>query len=425
MDLSDKMNSKRKGICEIITIGDELLIGQVVNTNASWMGEQLSLNGQHLQRITSVGDTKPDILDALREAVSRAEFVFITGGLGPTADDITKPVLCEFFGSQLVFNQEAFDQVKALFQRRGMEVSERNKTQAMLPSNCHPIKNENGTAPGMWFEHNNTTIISMPGVPFEMKAMFQNQVIPKVLSMVEHKTILHKTIMTNGIGESFLADNIKDWEQALPGNFKLAYLPQPGMVRLRLSGSGDHADELQHIMNKLVNSLIPLISEYVFGFDNASMEEVVGDLLKKSHKTVGTAESCTGGYLAHLFTSISGSSAYFKGSVIAYANEIKTNELNVNSSDIEQFGAVSKEVVEAMALGLKQKFDVDFALATSGIAGPDGGTTEKPVGTVWIALATPKGIISQKFQFGEHRGRNISRSALAALNMLRLTLRKF
>jgi nicotinamide-nucleotide amidase len=418
------MTGKRNGICEIITIGDELLIGQVINTNASWMGEQLSLSGLQLKRVTSIGDNNQQILDALHDAVTRAEFVFITGGLGPTADDITKPALCEFFGTQLVYNEEAFQQVKALFQRRGMEVSDRNKAQAMLPENCHPVQNENGTAPGMWFEKDSAVIVSMPGVPFEMKAMFENQVIPKVMAMVNKGHILHKTIMTNGIGESSLADIIKDWEQALPINFKLAYLPQPGMVRLRLSGSGIDRNELEQTMNTLVTKLIPLISDYVFGYDNDTLEEIVGDLLKKSNKTIGTAESCTGGYLAHLITSISGSSAYFRGSVIAYANEIKTSALRVNESDIAKYGAVSKEVVEAMAIGLQKKFNVNYALATSGVAGPDGGTPEKPVGTIWIALATDKGVQSEKFQFGEHRGRNIRRSALSALNMLRIELLK-
>lgn len=418
------MTGKRKGICEIITIGDELLIGQVVNTNASWMGEQLSLNGLQLQRVTSIGDNNQQIIDSLKESVERAEFVFITGGLGPTADDITKPALCEFFNTKLVYNEEAFQQVKALFQRRGMKVSERNKEQALLPEACQPVQNENGTAPGMWFEKDKTVVVSLPGVPYEMKAMFENQVIPKVLMMVNRGHILHKTIMTNGIGESYLADLIKDWEHALPKNFKLAYLPQPGMVRLRLSGNGRDNIELEQTMSTLVNKLIPLISEYVFGFDKDSLEEVVGNLLKEFNKTIGTAESCTGGYLAHLITSKAGSSAYFKGSVIAYANEIKMSELSVSGTDINHFGAVSKEVVEAMALGLRKKFDVDYALATSGIAGPDGGTPEKPVGTVWIALATDTKVISEKFQFGEHRGRNIHRSALAALNMLRIELLK-
>jgi nicotinamide-nucleotide amidase len=418
------MTGKRKGICEIITIGDELLIGQVINTNASWMGEQLSLNGLQLQRVTSIGDNNQQIIDSLRESVARAEFVFITGGLGPTADDITKPALCEFFNSKLVYNEEAFQQVKALFKRRGMEVSERNKEQALLPEACHPVQNENGTAPGMWFEKDESVVISMPGVPFEMKAMFVNQVIPKILTMVNKSHIFHKTIMTSGVGESYLADLIKDWEQALPKNFKLAYLPQPGMVRLRLSGNGSNNIELEQTMTTLVNKLLPLISEYVFGFDKDSLEEVVGDLLKEFNKTIGTAESCTGGYLAHLLTSKAGSSAYFKGSVIAYANEIKMSELNVKGTDIDHFGAVSKEVVEAMAIGLRKKFNVDYALATSGIAGPEGGTPEKPVGTVWIALATETKVISEKFQFGEHRGRNIHRSALASLNMLRIELLK-
>jgi len=418
------MTGKRKGICEIISIGDELLIGQVINTNASWMGEQLSLNGLNLHRVTCIGDNHQHILDSLGEAAKRAEFVFITGGLGPTADDITKPALCEFFKTKLVHNEDAFRQVKALFQRRGIEVSERNSGQAMLPESCQPVQNENGTAPGLWFENDKSVVVAMPGVPFEMKAMFVNQIIPRVLTLVKHHSILHKTILTSGIGESYLADLIKVWENGLPENFKLAYLPQPGMVRLRLTGSGNNQTILNQTISHCVNALIPFISDYVFGYDDESMEEIVAKLLLKANQTVATAESCTGGYLAHLITSISGSSAYFKGSVIAYANEIKVNELYVKKTDLEQFGAVSKAVVEAMADGVRHRFGVDYALATSGIAGPDGGTLEKPVGTIWIALASAHGVISQKFQFGEHRGRNIRRSAIAALNMLRLALLK-
>ena len=416
------MKNKWQGICEIISIGDELLIGQVVNTNASWMGEQLSLNGLELRRVISIGDRADEISSALTDSISRADFVFITGGLGPTADDITKPVLCDFFKTDLILNQTALEYVTSYFQGRGLELTERNRSQAMLPANCIPIQNFNGTAPGMWFQTEKAVVVSMPGVPFEMKAMFTNQVIPKVKTLVKTNHIAHRTILTCGVGESFLADLIKDWELALPTHFKLAYLPQPGMVRLRLSGS--HTDQyiLKSEMSMLLEKLQPLIAKYVFGTGESTMEQVVGSLLKEQQKTLATAESCTGGYLAHLITSVPGSSAYFKGSVIAYDNTIKSELLDVSGTDLILHGAVSQEVAEAMAIGARNNMKTDYALATTGIAGPDGGTDEKPVGTVWIALASENGVKSKKFRFGDHRGRNIHRSALEAMNMLRMEL---
>lgn len=418
------MKNKWQGICEIISIGDELLIGQVINTNASWMGEQLSLNGLELRRVISIGDRADEITSALTDSISRANFVFITGGLGPTADDITKPVLCDFFKTDLILNQTALDYVTSYFEGRGLKLTERNRSQAMIPANCIPIQNFNGTAPGMWFQTEKAVVVSMPGVPFEMKAMFTNQVIPKVKTLVKTNHIAHQTILTCGVGESFLADLIKDWELALPSNFKLAYLPQPGMVRLRLSGSHFDQDILDSEMNTLLEKLHPLISKYVFGKGESTMEQVVGSLLKENNKTLSTAESCTGGYLAHLITSVPGSSAYFKGSVIAYDNTIKSGLLDVSEADLLNHGAVSQEVAEAMAIGARKYLKTDYALATTGIAGPDGGTDEKAVGTVWIALASENGIKSKLFRFGDHRGRNIHRSAIEAMNMLRLEFLK-
>ena len=418
------MKNKRQGICEIISIGDELLIGQVVNTNASWMGEQLSLNGLQLRRVISIGDRADEIASALSDSISRAEFVFITGGLGPTADDITKPVLCDFFNTNLILNQIALDYITSYFKGRGIELSERNRSQAMIPANCIPIQNFNGTAPGMWFETEKAIVVSMPGVPFEMKAMFTNQVIPKVKTLVKTNHIAHRTILTCGVGESFLADLIKDWELALPNHFKLAYLPQPGIVRLRLSGS--HTDQiiLESEMNQLLEKLQPLIAKYVFGTGESTLEQVIGSLLKENHETLSTAESCTGGYLAHLITSVPGSSAYFKGSIIAYDNTVKSELLGVSDTDLMVHGAVSQEVAEAMAIGARKNLKTDYALATTGIAGPDGGSDEKPVGTVWIAMASKNGVTSKLFRFGDHRGRNIHRSALEAMNMLRMELIK-
>jgi len=414
--------NRKKGSAEIISIGDELLIGQVINSNASWMGEQLFLNGISLDRVTTIGDDEQKLHSAIDSALERVQFIFLTGGLGPTLDDITKPSLSRFFNVPLVFHQDAYDQVEALFARRGMQVSERNKQQAMLPANCTAVANNNGTAPGMWFETGEAIIVSMPGVPFEMKPMFSEQIIPLIKQKFTTSHYKFKTVMTTGVGESMLADRINQWEMALPGNFKLAYLPQPGIVRLRVGGQSDDVESLIRILNEQVTSLCSLIPEYVYGFDNQSLEEVVAKMLTEKGLTIATAESCTGGYISHLLTSIPGSSAYFKGSVVAYSNDIKTELLNVKKETLEQKGAVSEEVAKEMAEGLLRRFDTDFAISTTGIAGPDGGTTEKPVGTVWIGIATKTSCYAQRFQLGEQRDRNIRRSALTALNMLRLCL---
>ncbi|MBS4060561.1 MAG: competence/damage-inducible protein A [Bacteroidetes bacterium] len=410
------------GAAEIISIGDELLIGQVINSNASWMGEQLFLSGIPLRRVTTIGDNEQDLHEAINAAIERVQFVFLTGGLGPTSDDITKPSLCNYFKVQLEFNTEAFQQVEALFARRGMPVTERNRLQAMLPENCRPVQNLNGTAPGMWFEHEGAVIVSMPGVPFEMKPMLTEQVIPAIKRRFQTSNFFFKTVMTTGVGESFLADRIKDWENNLPMGFKLAYLPQPGLVRLRLGGEGADGQSVLQTLNRLVDDLTSLLPEYIYGYDNQALEVVVGQKLKDQLKTVATAESCTGGYIAHLLTSIPGSSAWFKGAIVAYSNEIKTGMLGVPVSEIDLHGAVSAQVAEAMATGLLERFGTDYALAVTGIAGPDGGTAEKPVGTVWIAVADTSGVFSQRFQLGEQRDRNIRRSALSALNMLRLKI---
>lgn len=409
---------------EIISIGDELLIGQVINSNASWMGEQLFLNGISLQYVTTIGDVEAHLHTALDVALKRSQFIFLTGGLGPTSDDITKPSLCNYFDVQLEFNEEAYQQVKALFARRGLPVTERNRLQAMLPSNCKPIENFNGTAPGMWFEKSDSIIVSMPGVPFEMKPMFSDQLIPAIRRRFLTSNYFFKTIMTTGAGESFLADIIKDWEARLPSNFKLAYLPQPGIVRLRIGGHGTDGQQLIQDLNRLTDELRLLLDTYVFGFDDESLESVTGKLLKQHQKTIATAESCTGGYIAHLLTSIPGSSAYFKGSIVAYSNEVKTGMLGVPAQTITKHGAVSREVAEAMAIGALSRFATDYSIGITGIAGPDGGTKEKPVGTVWIAVASADEVVASKFQLGEQRDRNIRRSALAALNMLRLEIKK-
>lgn len=407
---------------EIISIGDELLIGQVINTNASWMATLLNQSGISVVRITTISDEEQDILHALEDAGHRAEIVLITGGLGPTNDDITKEVLARYFKGKLVLHQPSLAQIEQLFKARNIPMTEVNKRQAEIPDNCEPIPNSNGTAPGMWFEKEASVYVSMPGVPFEMKAMMQDFILPKLLKKFRAGNIIHKTILTHGVGESYLAEIISDWENSLPTHIKLAYLPQPGIVRLRISATGEDRKALINEVNHYSNELHRQIPRLIFGYDDTSMEEVVGKLLMENGHTLSTAESCTGGYIAHMITSVAGSSAYYKGSVVSYANVVKESLLGVPAHLLEDFGAVSQQVVEAMALGAKARINTDFALATSGIAGPDGGTPEKPVGTIWIAVAGPEGLTSKLLTLGEHRGRNIRRTALAALNMLRLVL---
>lgn len=407
---------------EIISIGDELLIGQVVNTNASWMATELMMAGIQVVHIAAVADESEAIINALNQAAERAELILLTGGLGPTKDDITKHVLADYFSGRIVFHEPTFAHIRSLFTSRNFKLTEVNRRQAEVPDNCNLLFNHNGTAPGMWFEKEGRIFVSMPGVPFEMKPMLTHQLIPKLKEKYQLPYIYHKTIMTQGIGESWLAGKIADWADALPRNIKLAYLPQPGIVRLRLSATGSDKKALEEEVNKYCQALHAYVPEVIFGYDNISIEEVVGKLLLKTGQTLATAESCTGGYIAHLITSIAGSSDYFESGIVSYSNQVKKNLLKVPGDAIEEKGAVSQEVVEAMATGVRLELKTDFALATSGIAGPGGGTDEKPVGTVWIALASPKGVQSKQFHFGEHRGRNIRKSALAALNMLRLEL---
>ncbi len=417
-------NKDKKGKAEIISIGDELLIGQVVNTNASWMAEQLSDSGICLCRIVTIADEPEALTNALTQAIQNAQFVLLTGGLGPTADDVTKPALCDFFATELVFHEPTLKHVEALFKKRNFPLTDRNRQQAWLPKACTPLHNSVGTAPGMWFEKDDSVIVSLPGVPFEMKTLMEEEVLPRFRALFSNMHYMRKTIMTSGVGESFLADQIKDWENALPDFIKLAYLPQPGIVRLRLSGRHPEQAILKQSIEEQTEKLLQLIPDLIFGYDDEYLEAVIGRLLLSKKATLATAESCTGGYIAHLITSIAGSSAWYKGSIIAYDNQVKAMQLGVSAAALEKHGAVSRQVVEEMARGARTKLQTTYALATSGIAGPDGGTDEKPVGTVWIALAGPDFIVSKLFHFGEHRGRNIRRSALAALEMLRQKLIK-
>lgn len=404
---------------EIITIGEELLIGQVIDTNSAWISQQLNLIGISVAQITSISDKKEQIINTLTETINRSKIVLITGGLGPTKDDITKHTLAAYFNSELVFNEEAYKNIEAIFARRNVKVTELNRLQAFLPDKCKVIPNLEGTACGMLFRKNDSIIISMPGVPYEMKTMMENFILKELQNEFNLPHVVHKTILTQGIGESFLAEKIEDWENNLPENISLAYLPSPGIVRLRLSAKGENKTELETSIQNQVNKLEELISEFIYGYDNDTLEILIGRLLKEKNRTLAVAESCTGGYISHLITSVPGSSAYFKGGIVSYANEIKKNELNVNEDDLAYFGAVSKEVVEQMAKNILKKYNTDYAIATSGIAGPDGGTPEKPVGMVWIAVADKNSVTSNVYFMGEHRGRNIQKSAITALNLLR------
>ncbi|MCX6267900.1 MAG: competence/damage-inducible protein A [Bacteroidetes bacterium] len=409
---------------EIINIGDELLIGQVINTNASWMAAQLNLSGFRVYQVTITNDFRGHILEALAEAERRAEVVLISGGIGPTKDDLTKQTLCEFFNTRLVFNEEAYRDVEALFARRGYPVTELNHQQAELPENCTGIPNKLGTARGMWFEKDRpgggkTIFVSMPGVPFEMKAMMTDHIIPRLKQVFKTPFIYHKTVLTQGVGESFLAAQIEAWENSLPSGVRLAYLPQPGMVRLRLSGEGADEEIVRRQVDAEVSKLQTLIPEHIFGYDDETLELIVGRQLLEKQATLATAESCTGGAIAQMITGIPGCSAWYKGSVVAYANEIKEHILGISAETIEKYGAVSKQVVMEMAVSARTKFRVDYAIATSGIAGPDGGSPEKPVGTTWIAIASPGEVFAMQYLFGDNRERNIRRTSLQALNLLR------
>jgi nicotinamide-nucleotide amidase len=415
-------------LAEIITIGDELLIGQVVDTNSAWMAQQLNLAGISVKQITSVSDDRSHILQALEDAKKRAGIILITGGLGPTKDDITKKTLCEFFQTKLVFNEQVYKDVEALFHSFSREVTPINRLQAEIPENCIPLRNKAGTAPGMWFDAGEKVFVSMPGVPFEMKGLVKDEVLPRLIQKFKLPFIVHRTILTQGIGESHLAETIEKWEDSLaPLGIKLAYLPSPGVVRLRLSVKGDDKDALNKMVDERVEELKPIILPYFFGFEEygkerESMAAMIGKMLEARGETLSTAESCTGGFIAHQITLCPGSSVWYKGSVISYANEVKVRELGVSPEIINKHGAVSRDVVEQMALGVLKKMRTDHSIAVSGIAGPGGGTEEKPVGTVWIAVASGDKVVSEKFRFGNDRFRNIERSANAAFNMLRKVL---
>ncbi|GCC53630.1 competence/damage-inducible protein A [Chryseotalea sanaruensis] len=409
---------------ELLTIGDEILYGQIVDTNSQWMGVELSNMGIRVLRKTSVGDIESEILQALKEAEERADIILITGGLGPTNDDLTKPCLAKYFNCDLVMNEEALTEVTEFFKSRGRELTELNKMQAALPSACEKITNHGGTAPGMWFGKGNKVFMSMPGVPHEMKKMMIEQVMPRLKKQYDLPVIHHKVIRTIGIGESFLADKIKDWEDALPEHIKLAYLPSLGEVKLRLTCFGSSLKALEAEAEKQTATLKQLVDQYIYGYGEEPIEVVIGNMLRERKMTLSIAESCTGGKVSHMITSVPGSSEYFQGSIIPYSYDIKMAQLGVKEETLNQYGAVSEQTIIEMATLVREKFNTSIGVATSGIAGPGGATPEKPVGTVWIALADGGRVITKKLQLAKERHLNIQLSSMAVLNLIRLSIKE-
>lgn len=413
------MNYKKVN-ASIITIGDELLIGQTIDTNSAWIAQQLNPIGVWVRRRVAVGDDREEILQALDEEGKGSDVILITGGLGPTADDITKPVLCEYFGGKMIVDEGALDNIKEIFEKYlKRPIIERNLKQAEVPDVCTVLLNKRGTAPGMLFKKDGKVFISMPGVPHEMKGLMTDHVLPYILGSYSLPAVVHRTLLTAGIGESELAERLMPFENNLPEHIKLAYLPNYGMLRLRLTANGEKSPDLENEIKSFFEELQKLVKDIMVINEDKNIEEALGELLKSLGKKLSAAESCTGGYIAHLLTKTPGASAYFNGGVVSYDNNVKKEVLKVKNYTLGKFGAVSEQTVTEMALGVQQLLHTDYAIAVSGIMGPDGGTDEKPVGTVWVAVVGKK-IIAKKFQFRFNRERNIELTAANALNMLRL-----
>ncbi len=404
---------------EIINIGDEILIGQIVNTNSTWLAEKLESIGLKIRQITAISDDKLHIIEALDAAASKSNLVVITGGLGPTEDDITKQTLAEYFGTKLVENQEVLNDLKRFIEARNLTMNKLNIKQAELPESCTVVRNTIGTAAGMWFEKDETVFISMPGVPFEMKKMFEESFMPMLQSHFKTPEIVHFTVQTYGIPESNLAELIADWEKNLPRYVKLAYLPSPERLRLRLSTISANVAETEQFMQSEYEKLRAIIGNAIYDVGDKYLHETIGDILREKNATLATAESCTGGNISRLITSVSGSSDYFKGAVVAYSNEIKMSVLGVKSETLQSFGAVSEQTVKEMAVGVMRLYETNYAISVSGIAGPNGATDGKPVGTTWIAVADKNGVRAERFVFGTQRDTNIRRASSKALDMLR------
>ena len=409
---------------EIIAIGDEILIGQTIDTNSSFIAAQLNAEGILVWQKKVVADTEEAIRRALDEVHPDTRYVFMTGGLGPTKDDITKKTLLDYFGGEMVFDEDIYEHIKELFKSFQREPKEVHRQQAYIPSSSAAILNERGTAAGMRFERNNCFYFSTPGVPYETEHLVGDKIIPWIMETQMEGKLYHKTLITQGRGESELAEILKDWEEGLTESLKLAYLPSPGLVRLRLSGAAQTKSESKALVEEGIAIMRSKLGDLVFGEDANSLEEIVGKSLVQRQLSLATAESCTGGYISHLLTSIAGSSKYFLGGVVAYSNALKINLLGVNPKSIEEHGAVSETVAIEMAEGVRRCTGSDFGLATTGVAGPEGGSPEKPVGTVWIAVAGPQGTKAKCYHFGNHRQRNIRRSTLMALDRLRKEVQK-
>jgi nicotinamide-nucleotide amidase len=411
-------------LAEIITIGDEILIGQIVDSNSAWIAQKLNLLGIRVKQITSVSDDRTHILEALSAASKRAQVILITGGLGPTKDDITKTTLAEYFQVGFKRDADTLENVRQIFERSNRPLLDSNVRQADVPANCDVLLNKNGTAPGMWFDHDDKIYVSMPGVPFEMMYLVQEEILPRLKNRFRMDAIVHQTLLTVGIGESFLAERIAPAEDALPSHIKLAYLPKLGQVRLRLSAYGGNESELRAEIQTHADKIVALIPESVVAMEDIPFERALLNLMESKGLTLSVAESCTGGYLSHLFTQHAGSSAVFLGGGVTYSNSLKVKLLDVAETTLNTFGAVSEETVREMASGALTQFGSDYAISISGIAGPGGGTEQKPVGTVWIAVASKKQLVAKKFQFGSRRQQNIERAAINALTILFHILRQ-
>ena len=406
----------------IITIGDEILIGQIVDTNSVSIAKHLNAAGIVVREKISIGDDRTQIIETAERALAGSEVTVITGGLGPTKDDITKKTLAEMFRSDMRYDERVAGHVEKMLAERGIEFNELNRSQAMVPACCTVLFNAHGTAPGMWFERGGHVVVSLPGVPFEMEHLMEDEVMPRLKTRFALRQIVHRTMITAGLPESMLAKRIEAWENALPPYLKLAYLPNPGAVRLRLSAYEIDREEAEREIGRQFEQLERIIPYGIVGYGDASLESITGDLLRARGATVATAESCTGGNIARRFTALPGTSDYFRGGVVAYSNDVKRSLLGVNGGDLERFGAVSRPVAEQMAEGVRRATGSVYGIATTGVAGPSGGTPDKPVGTVWMAVSGPEGTFSLRMTFGSLRSQNIERASSHAINLLRLRL---
>jgi nicotinamide-nucleotide amidase len=406
-------------LVSIITIGDELLIGQTIDTNSAWMAQQLNAMGIWVHRRVAIGDIKEAILKTLEEEGAVSDIVLITGGLGPTADDITKPVLTSYFGGTLVRDEITYRQVMQFFESRGLPTLQRNVDQSLVPDVCTVLHNTRGTAPGMWFEKDGKIYVSLPGVPHEMKGLMEDHVLPKLREHFNTPAVVHQTLLTSGMGESFIAERLADFEASLPKDIKLAYLPSYGLLKLRLTAFGEDKLSTAAALSIYFHQMKDLLPDIAVAYQDLPMAEILGKILVAEHKTVGTAESCTGGFISHSMTLIPGSSAWYNGSIVTYSNEMKMELLGVQAATLDKHGAVSEEVVKEMAAGALKLLKTDYIIAVSGIMGPDGGTPEKPVGTVWIAVGSHAGVLTVKRQLIYDRYNNIQMTAAYAMNELR------